>query len=76
MLSRGETNGVAARIIGSEKIGDVLCDHVAIRLRQGADVQLWIRTGEIAVPQRIVINYATADGRPQFRANRSTRSAG
>ena len=64
-------NGVAARIIGKEKIGDVECDHVAIRLRQGADVQLWIRTGEMTVPERIVINYATADGRPQFRANLS-----
>jgi hypothetical protein len=64
-------NGVAARVIGKEKIGDVECDHVAIRLRQGADVQLWIRTGEMAVPERIVINYATADGRPQFRANLS-----
>ena len=64
-------NGVAARVIGREKIGDVEVDHVAIRLRQGADVQLWIRTGEIAVPERIVINYATADGRPQFRATLS-----
>ena len=64
-------NGVAARVIGREKIGEVECEHVAIRLRQGADVQLWIRTGDIAVPERIVINYATADGRPQFRANLS-----
>jgi hypothetical protein len=64
-------NGVAARVIGKEKIGDVEVIHVAVRLRQGADVQLWIRTGEIAVPERIVINYATADGRPQFRANLS-----
>jgi hypothetical protein len=62
-------NVIAARRIALQKIGDFECDHVALRLRQGVDVQLWIRTGAEALPERIVINYATADGRPQFRAN-------
>lgn len=62
-------NVVAARLVDQQTIGGVACDHVALRLRQGVDVQLWIRTGEEALPQRIVFNFATADGRPQFRAN-------
>ena len=62
-------NVIAARRIDLQKIRDFECDHVALRLRQGIDVQLWIRTGAVALPERIVINYATADGRPQFRAN-------
>jgi hypothetical protein len=62
-------NVVAARKIGTQTVGGFECDHVALRLRQGVDVQLWIRTDAEAVPERIVINYATADGRPQFRAS-------
>ena len=37
-----------------------------MRLRIGVDVQLWIRTKD-GLPERIVLNYATADGRPTFR---------
>jgi hypothetical protein len=62
-------NVIAARLVDEQKIGDVECDHVALRLRQGVDVQLWIAKGEEALPQRMVINFATADGRPQFRTN-------
>lgn len=61
-------NVIAARLVDVQKIGDVECDHVALRLRQGVDVQLWIAKREEALPQRMVINYATADGRPQFRS--------
>jgi hypothetical protein len=59
---------VAARYVGKEQLDDTEVDHVALRLRTGIDVQLWIRTGKEAVPQRVVLNFATADGRPQFRA--------
>lgn len=59
-------NVVAARYIGKEKIGDDETEHVALRLRIGVDMQLWIRTKD-GLPQRIVLNYATADGRPTFR---------
>lgn len=62
-------NVIAARLVDVQTIGDVECDHVALRLRQGVDVQLWIGKGEEALPQRLVFNFATADGRPQFRAN-------
>jgi hypothetical protein len=62
-------NVVAARYIGKERFGDDdedEVDHVAMRLRIGVDVQLWIRTTD-GLPHRIVLNYATADGRPSFR---------
>jgi hypothetical protein len=61
-------NVVAARSIGKEKLDGVEVEHVALRLRTGVDVQLWIQTGEQALPTRLVMNFATADGRPQFRA--------
>jgi hypothetical protein len=59
-------NVVAARYIGKENIGDDETEHVALRLRIGVDVQLWIRTKD-GLPQRIVLNYVTAEGRPTFR---------
>jgi hypothetical protein len=60
---------VAARHVGKETLRDVETEHVALRLRSGVDVQLWIRAAEPAVPQRIALNFSTADGRPQFRAD-------
>lgn len=61
-------NVVAARYLGKEKLHKVETEHVALRLRTGIDVQLWIETGEDALPARLILNFATADGRPQFRA--------
>jgi hypothetical protein len=55
--------------VSKERLRDVEADHVALRLRSGVDVQLWIRAGEHAVPERIALNFSTADGRPQFRAD-------
>jgi hypothetical protein len=60
---------VAARHVGKERIDDVGVDHVALRLRTGIDAQLWIEEGEHAFPRRLVLNFATADGRPGFRAD-------
>lgn len=59
-------NVIAARYIGKEQVGGDETEHVALRLRIGVDVQLWIRTKD-GLPERIVLNYATADGRPTFR---------
>jgi len=59
-------NLIAARYIGKESVGGDETEHVALRLRIGVDVQLWIRTKD-GLPERIVLNYATADGRPTFR---------
>jgi hypothetical protein len=60
---------IAARLIGKETLRGVETEHVALRGRTGVDVQLWIATGERALPQRVVLNFSTADGRPQFRAD-------
>ena len=62
-------NVVAARYVGKETLDDDETEHVALRLRTGIDVQLWIETGKHALPARMVMNFATADGRPQFRAD-------
>jgi hypothetical protein len=61
-------NVVAARSIGKERLGEIEVEHVALRLRTGVDVQFWIETGERALPARMVMDFATADGRPAFRA--------
>jgi hypothetical protein len=60
---------LAARYVGKETLNGVETDHVALRGRTGVDAQFWIATGEHALPQRVVLNFATADGRPQFRAD-------
>lgn len=60
---------VAARHVGKETLHGFEVDHVALRMRTGVDVQLWIRSGDPAVPERVVLNFSTADGRPQFRAD-------
>jgi hypothetical protein len=62
-------NVVAARHVGKETLGDAEVDHVALRLRTGIDVQLWIQAGEHALPRRVILDFATADGRPQFRSD-------
>jgi hypothetical protein len=59
---------IAARFADVQTIGGFECDHVALRTEEGAGIQLWIRRGEPALPQRIAINFETARGRPQFRA--------
>jgi hypothetical protein len=62
-------NVVAARYLGKETLFRKFeTEHVALRLRTGIDVQLWIQTGEHALPIRMILNFATADGRPQYRA--------
>jgi hypothetical protein len=60
---------IAARYLGKQILDEVETEHVALRMRTGVDVQLWIKTGKHALPARMVLNFATADGRPQFRAS-------
>jgi hypothetical protein len=57
-----------ARLVGEEKVGGVVTDHVAFR-RDAADVQLWIPREGDPLPQRIVITYRLAEGQPQFEAD-------
>lgn len=70
-------NVIAARAVGVETIDEKPCDHVALRSREGVGLQLWIRQGEQAVPERVVLTFERAAGRPQFRATfRRSRRAG
>lgn len=61
-------NVIAARHVDVQTIEKRPCDHVALRTREGVGIQLWIRQGSQAVPERIVVNFERARGRPQFRA--------
>lgn len=60
---------VSAQYVDVQQIGDYACDHVALRSGDGIGIQFWIRQGAEALPQRVVITYERARGRPQFRAN-------
>jgi hypothetical protein len=61
-------NVIAARYVGEEDLDGVPVEHIALRNREGAGIQLWIEK-EKALPRRIVINFELARGRPQFRAD-------
>jgi len=62
-------NVIAARHIDVQTVEKHANDHVALRTREGVGIQLWIRQGEHAVPERIIINFERARGRPAFRAS-------
>jgi hypothetical protein len=62
-------NVIAARHIDVQTFEKHANDHVALRSREGVGIQLWIRQGEHAVPERIIINFERARGRPAFRAS-------
>lgn len=59
---------VEARYVGKETLDGVECDHVALRSRTRAGIQLWIERSEESLPRRVVITYEGAEGSPQFRA--------
>ena len=60
----------SARLVGEERLGDMVTDHVAFR-GDTADVQLWIPRDGDPLPRRIVVTYRLAGGQPQFRADLS-----
>ena len=57
----------SAQFVGDAKLGDTVCDQIALR-NDTVDFQLWIEQGRLPVFRRIVINYRLDDGWPQFRA--------
>jgi hypothetical protein len=59
-----------AQFVGDAKLGDVLCDQIALR-NDDVDFQLWIAQGPRPVFRRVVISYRLDDGWPQFRADLS-----
>lgn len=62
-------NVIAARYVDVQTVEEHPCDHVALRTREGVGIQLWIRQGDPAVPERMVINFERARGRPEFQAS-------
>jgi hypothetical protein len=65
LLARESDSGVW---VDRQAIDGVLCDHLAFRSTE-TGLQLWIAAAGEPLPQRIVIVYESAPGRPQFRAN-------
>jgi len=57
-----------ARLVASERLGDVATDHIALR-GATADMQLWIPRDGDPLPKRIVITYRLAGGQPRFEAD-------
>jgi hypothetical protein len=58
----------SARYVGAELLGDMRCDHLAFRSNE-VGVQMWIAQGGAPLPRRIVIDYESSLGEPQFRAD-------
>ena len=54
-----------AALIGPSRIGNVMCDHVAVR-QEGLDWQIWIAQGKQALPQKIVITTLSEPSQPQY----------
>lgn len=58
----------SAQFVGESKLGDMVCDHIALR-NEDTDFQVWIAQGKLPVFRRIVVNYRSAEDQPQFRAD-------
>jgi hypothetical protein len=53
--------------VGVNDVNGVACDHVAFSSRS-VDLQLWLDRSGKAVPRKIVINYRTEPGSPEYIA--------
>lgn len=54
--------------VGTASLEGLRCEHIAFTIRD-VDVQLWVRVGEPALIQRLVLTYVEEEGAPQFRAD-------
>jgi hypothetical protein len=61
----------SADYVEKTTITDVPCDHLAVRLADRVDFQVWIAQGDQPLPRRIVITYKDETGQPQFWADLS-----
>jgi hypothetical protein len=48
-------------------VGEYSCHHLVFH-QDAVDWQIWIDTGPVAVPRKILISYTAAPGRPEFSA--------
>jgi hypothetical protein len=67
VLIRGVASG---SVVGTTRIHGVEVHHLVFS-QQGLDWQIWIETGERALPVRIVLTYLMADGAPRYQATLS-----
>ena len=50
---------------GRAQVGGLACDHYAFR-QEGADWQIWIRTGNTPLPCKLLITTIDLPSQPQF----------
>jgi hypothetical protein len=60
-------NVLVALYIGMSEVDEIPCHHLAM-VGKFVDWQIWIEDGKMSVPRKIVINYKTLPGDPQFSA--------
>jgi len=56
-----------AIVVGTSRVGDWSCDHLAFR-RESIDYQLWVEQGDAPRLRKLVITYRELPGAPQFGA--------
>ena len=56
-LDQCDPRVASADYVEKTTITDVPCDHLAVRLANGVDFQVWIAQGDQPLPRRIVITY-------------------
>lgn len=60
----------SAHFVGESRIGDNVCDHYAYRA-EGADFQVWIRSGGDPLPCRLLVIDTESESRPRYAATLS-----
>jgi hypothetical protein len=51
--------------LGEREVAGKMCHHLSLE-SVGADWQLWVEVGDQPVPRRLVINYITLPGEPEY----------
>ena len=58
---------LSAAHLGERTIQDITFDHISVE-SVGADWQVWIETTVAPIPRRLVMQFAEADGQPEYMA--------
>jgi hypothetical protein len=65
--SRLQEQIIFGTYVGVNDVNGVDCDHLAFS-SSGTDLQLWLSRSEEPIPRKLVINYRTEPGSPEFIA--------
>jgi hypothetical protein len=60
-------DALTGQLVGTHEVNGVECTHLLFT-QANVDWQIWIETGKMPVPRKVVIDYKTLPGRPQFAA--------